>query len=266
MTTPCPGGRDSGPHGPGFLFHGRLHPGGSGVSDISSAGMAGVAPGYGKTCRQDVLRGVDVPVMPGTAGRALPHPGAPAVRDRLRQPTVADHVPHREILQDDHVMVADQAGGGLVQEVGAGGADLAVSPGGFGPGFGAVGGSLLAAGHPLLVAGQVTGPPFQVPQRDGRHLIHPGQFVRGLHGGQVGARLGVRRTGLVGVVPLTSPVQGPVPGDADAAECAVKQAGLRLVGVCPAFVRGPHGQKSYSSRSRYVNVTRREGDRRFVSA
>ena len=222
MTTPCPGGRDSGPHGPGFLFHGRLHPGGSGVSDISSAGMAGVASGYGKTCRQDVLRGVDVPVMPGTAGRALPHPGAPAVRDRLRQPTVADHVPHREILQDDHVMVADQAGGGLVQEVGAGGADLAVSPGGFGPGFGAVRGPGLAAGHPPLVAGQVTGPPFQVPR--------------------VGDPLSV------------------------ACDREVGNAGLRLVGVCPAFVRGPHGQKSYSSRSRYVNVTRREGDRRFVSA
>jgi hypothetical protein len=45
------------------------------VSDASSAGMAGeVVPGYGKTCRQDVLRGVVVPVVPGTAGWALPHP------------------------------------------------------------------------------------------------------------------------------------------------------------------------------------------------
>src|SRR6476660_3410587 len=104
--------------------------------------MAGVASGYGKTCRQDVLRGVDVPVMPGAAGRALPRPGLqaqvgeeiparraclgrrvppvdddhtppvpgrlvlehgpestpPAVRDRLRQPAVADHVLHGEIL------------------------------------------------------------------------------------------------------------------------------------------------------------------------
>ena len=40
------------------------------MSDISSAGS------NGKTCRQDVLRGVDVPVAPGTAGRALPRPGA----------------------------------------------------------------------------------------------------------------------------------------------------------------------------------------------
>jgi hypothetical protein len=40
------------------------------VSDISSAGS------NGKTCRQDVLGGVDVPVVPGAAGRALPRPGA----------------------------------------------------------------------------------------------------------------------------------------------------------------------------------------------
>src|SRR5438270_2135349 len=52
---------------------------------ISSAGR------NGKTCRQDVLRGVDVPVVPGAAGRALPRPGlerevreqVPARRARL---------------------------------------------------------------------------------------------------------------------------------------------------------------------------------------
>src|SRR6185437_4019209 len=31
-------------------------------------------PGYGKTCRKDVLRGVEVPVVPGAAGRARPVP------------------------------------------------------------------------------------------------------------------------------------------------------------------------------------------------
>src|ERR1700734_440570 len=61
---------DSGSHGPGFLFHCRSHPGGPGVSDIGSAGS------NGKTCRQDVLRGVNVPVVPGAAGRALPRPGS----------------------------------------------------------------------------------------------------------------------------------------------------------------------------------------------
>jgi hypothetical protein len=159
------------------------------VSDISSAGMAGATPGYGKTCRQDVLRGVDVPVVPGAAGRARPVPpvqaqrsedmparraclrrrvppvdhdqvppvpgrlvlehgpegSPPAVRDRLRHPAVADHVLHGEIFHDDHVVVADQVGGGLVQEVGAGGADFAVGAGGLGLGFGAVGGPGLAA-------------------------------------------------------------------------------------------------------------------------
>src|SRR5262249_32652629 len=95
---------DSGPHGPGFLFHSRLHPGGPGVSDISSAGMAGDAPGYGKTCRQDVLRGVAVPVVPSTAARALPRPAfqaqfgeeIPARRARLRAwvpPVDDDHWP-----------------------------------------------------------------------------------------------------------------------------------------------------------------------------
>jgi hypothetical protein len=44
-------------------------------SYISSAGVARVSPGYGKTCRQDVLSGVDVPVVPGAAGRTLPRPG-----------------------------------------------------------------------------------------------------------------------------------------------------------------------------------------------
>jgi len=39
------------------------------MSYVSSAGIARGVPGYGKTCRQDVLRGVDVPVVPG----AVPH-------------------------------------------------------------------------------------------------------------------------------------------------------------------------------------------------
>jgi hypothetical protein len=137
--------------------------------------MAGVAPGYGKTCRQDVLRGIDIPVMPGTAGRALPHPRAeaqlgediparrahllrrkppvdhdhpppapgrlvlqhdpegapPAVRDRLRHPAIADHVLDGEVFQADQVVVPYQAGAGLVEEVGPGGADLAVRAGDF---------------------------------------------------------------------------------------------------------------------------------------
>src|SRR5215471_16466385 len=48
------------------------------MSDASSAGIARGTPGYGKTCRQDVLGRVDVPVMPGAAGRARPAPGGQA--------------------------------------------------------------------------------------------------------------------------------------------------------------------------------------------
>ena len=44
------------------------------MSYVSSAGIARGAPGYGKTCRKDVLGGVDVPVVPGAAGRASPLP------------------------------------------------------------------------------------------------------------------------------------------------------------------------------------------------
>ena len=44
------------------------------MSDISSAGIARRIPGYGKTCRKDVLRGVDVPVVAGTASGARPVP------------------------------------------------------------------------------------------------------------------------------------------------------------------------------------------------
>ena len=62
------------------------------MSDASSAGTARGTPGYGTTCRKDVLRGVEIPVMPGAAGRARPLPGGqaqvgeqvPARRARLR--------------------------------------------------------------------------------------------------------------------------------------------------------------------------------------
>ena len=76
---------DSGPCGPGFLFHCRVHPGGPGMSDVSSAGIARGAPGYGTTCRKDVLGGVDVPVVPGAAGWASPLPGGKA-QDREQVP------------------------------------------------------------------------------------------------------------------------------------------------------------------------------------
>jgi len=50
------------------------------VSDASSAGIGTSSGAYGKTCRKDVLRGVDVPVVPGAAGRARPVPRRKAQR------------------------------------------------------------------------------------------------------------------------------------------------------------------------------------------
>src|SRR5689334_19318845 len=50
------------------------------MSDASSAGIARGTPGCGKTCRKDVRGRVDVPVMPGAAGRARPGPGGQAQR------------------------------------------------------------------------------------------------------------------------------------------------------------------------------------------
>src|SRR5690348_1816119 len=44
------------------------------MSDISSAGIARVSPGYRLTSGKYVLRGVDVPVVPGAARRARPVP------------------------------------------------------------------------------------------------------------------------------------------------------------------------------------------------
>src|SRR5882724_12041793 len=48
------------------------------MSDVSSAGIARGTPGYGKTCRKDVLGRVDIPVVPGPAGWARPVPGGQA--------------------------------------------------------------------------------------------------------------------------------------------------------------------------------------------
>ena len=193
---------DSGRHRPGFLFHGRLHPGGPGMSDASSAGSHRLTSG------QDVLRGVEVPVMPGPAGRARPLPGAQAqlrepvparraglgrrvppvdhdqvpavplafvlklaaelapaaVRDRAGQVPVADHAGDVQVLDHDDVRRADQTGAGAVQEVPARVADLAVGAGNFHLGLGAVRRAFPAAGQPPLVAGQVPGLARQMPR------------------------------------------------------------------------------------------------------
>src|SRR6266851_427196 len=57
---------DSFPHGSGFLVHRRLRRGYSRASYVASAGSHRQPGG------QDVLGGVDVPVVPGAAGGARP--------------------------------------------------------------------------------------------------------------------------------------------------------------------------------------------------
>ena len=93
--------------------------------------------------------------------RKVPHPQSEIAFGQL---AVADHVLDGQVLHHDHVMGADQAGAGPVEEIGAGGADLAVRPGDLGPGLGPVRGPALAAGQTPLVAGQV---PFPAGQAAG---------------------------------------------------------------------------------------------------
>ena len=94
----------------------------------------------------------------------------PAVGYRLGERPVADHVLHGQVLDHDHVMVADQAGRGAVQEIGPAGADLAVGAGGLRLSLPPVR-DPSAAGEPALVPGQVPRPPFQPPRV--QYLLSP---------------------------------------------------------------------------------------------
>src|SRR5690606_8432337 len=175
------------------------------------------------TSGQDVLGGVNVPVVPDAAGRARPVPSGKAqlgeqvparrarlargvppvdhdqaaavlrclvlqlaaelpptgVEDRARQVPVADHATHVEVFDHDHVVVADQPGCGLVQEVRTRLADFGVCAGDLHPGFGPVVRPALFAGHAPLVAGQVPGLALQVARV--RDLLAGGQDREVLH-------------------------------------------------------------------------------------
>src|ERR1700728_2931151 len=72
LATPRPYGWGFPPSPAGVPVSLPIAPGRSRVADISSAGCHRLTSG------QDVLRGVDVPVVPGAAGRALPRPGGKA--------------------------------------------------------------------------------------------------------------------------------------------------------------------------------------------
>jgi len=147
---------------------------------------------------QDVLSGVQVPVVQGAAGGARPVPcsqgklrkevsavGAqfrrreepvndhqgppipgglvlqlpaelapPGITDRFREVVVANHVPHRQILNDDQIVAANHASAGLVEEVPAGVGDPGIRFRDPGFGLAPVLRSLGLAGHHPLVAGQ----------------------------------------------------------------------------------------------------------------
>src|SRR5947207_15295884 len=172
------------------------------MSYASSAGSHRLTSG------QDVLRGVDVPVMPGAARGARPVPrGQPqfreqgparraglgtrvpavdhdqaapgalalaaelaaelapaAVRDGPCELAVADHVLDGKVLDHDHVVVADQAGAGTMQEITPGGGDHAVGPGDLRPSLGTVRRAFPTPGQAPLVTGQVPGLALQVPR------------------------------------------------------------------------------------------------------
>src|SRR6516162_5065551 len=87
-----------------------------------------------------------------------------AAGDGTGETPVADHTCHVQVLDYDHVVLADQAGAGAVQKVGPSIADLAVRAGHLRRGPGSVRATLLATRHAPLVAGQPAGIPFQVPR------------------------------------------------------------------------------------------------------
>ena len=85
-----------------------------------------------------------------------------AIRDRACEAPVLHHARHVQVLDHDHVVLADQPGADAVQEIPPGVADLAVRAGHLRRGLDPVRGAFPAAGHTPLVAGQVAGLACQV--------------------------------------------------------------------------------------------------------
>jgi hypothetical protein len=159
LTSPCPEGRGLRRSPAGVpVSRPAARPGKlPGRSDAGSAGKRRQPGG------SDVDRGVDIPVMPGTAMRALPltdmqrqarrQPPAPRARlgrripaidhdkvppvpvalvlqhdpqlppgrvgDGAGQVMVADQVPHAQVLDHDRLVIADEPGRELAQEISA---------------------------------------------------------------------------------------------------------------------------------------------------
>lgn len=97
-------------------------------------------------------------------GKLAPELAPPAVGYGPRQPPVAEHVLHGQILDHDQISASHQAGAGLVQQVSAGVADLTMRTSDLGLGFAPIRGPVPAAGQPPLVTRETASLTFQVPR------------------------------------------------------------------------------------------------------
>ena len=82
----------------------------------------------------------------GFVGKHRPDGAPAAVADRSGQAPVAEHAVHVQVFDHEQVVVANHAGAGAVQEIGARGADFAVDAGDFGGGLAPVGRASAFAG------------------------------------------------------------------------------------------------------------------------
>ncbi len=147
-------------------------------SDISSAGITRVTSGYGSTSRKDVLRRVEVPVVPGAAARTRPVPGGKlqlGEQVSTRRAGLAGRVP---AVDHDHIGRTHQRRTCAVQEVLTGVASLAMSTCDFDLRLPAIVAARPAARQPALVTGQVSRLASQVTWVGNSHLVAGHQKVR----------------------------------------------------------------------------------------
>jgi hypothetical protein len=100
----------------------------------------------------------------GLVGQHRPEGAPTGVRYGLRQRSIADQAPYVKVLDDDHVVVADQARACTVQEVSAGRPHLPVRAGNLRSSLTPVGRPPPLASHASLVTGQIGRSALQVPR------------------------------------------------------------------------------------------------------
>lgn len=236
---------------------------------VSSAGITVLAHGYDSTSRKDVLRRVVIPVVPGTAARALPRSGrkgelceqVPAVGAGLaRRIEPVDHDqpssgPARLVLQ----LTPETAPGSVVNRLrrmpvldhvrGCEILDddhivLAHQPCGRSVQVIGAGVAALEPRIPGTAGVEVRERSMLMPQHPLRryrgHLVEEREFVGLLPAGQRTIRLGIRRRLPFGREPDLTLGERPVPHQADATERSARQRLLLRVRVCPAPIRHSH--------------------------